>query len=299
MDKKQLILDFKKKNPNVVIRCKSCGTALSYIHLHASMQWKCPNCHIEFKYNEAIIAKKTSKVGGHKRRVLPDENILDRGMIIDFLSKKCPNGIENYTQALPTLNKNYRMIAFCAALYVTGRRISELIGLKYKKEYLVKPIKRSQISIQMDEDGTKSVLFKRIPVLKTRPKAFKDANGKEVLHYPTCSIKLIYDHDKEILRLLEDYLVKMDKKHGKHDYYVFPFSRTTAYYYVTGVFEKSVYPHWLRHSRFTNMSNEYNFNELMLRQFAGWTTTAMAVKYVHLDEQVLYNTMKSRKNSEI
>ena len=45
--------------------------------------------------------------------------------------------------------------------------------------------------------------------------------------------------------------------------------------------KKRVNPHWFRHSALTYFANNKNYNEQLLMWRAGWTSTAMARRYIH------------------
>jgi len=289
--------EFKLKNPNYSIRC-TCGFPLSYIHITPNGEWKCSKCKQVHLYNSLKPQKKTSKVGGNKRRVLSDDKIITHEMFFYELQRYMPDSITLYQLPPRTAILKYRKLALCSLLYLTGSRVSEIVGLytksEGKKNYITKPLSRNQITIELDDDGSKSINISGIKVLKTRPESFND--GEHIYKkYPEKYLKLLYDYDSKIFAFLESYLEILDKINpNSQTYYLFPIARMTAHRYISDVFDKKYYCHWLRHSRFTNISKDFNFNELMMTQFAGWKTSQPAREYVHLTQDTLFDAMKSR-----
>jgi hypothetical protein len=289
--------EFKIKNPNYHVRC-TCGFPLSFIHITPLGEWKCAKCKKVHVYNSLKPQKKVSKAGGSKRRVLPDDKIITHEMFFYELQKYMPDTLTLYQLPSNVAILKYKKLAFCSLLYLTGSRVSEIVGvynkIDGKRNYLVKPLLRNQITIELDDDGSKSINFSGIKILKTRPETYNDGES-EYKKYPEKYLKLLYDYDSRIFQFLESYLDILDKLHpNDFSYPIFPISRFTAHNYIYDVFDKRYYCHWLRHSRFTNITNDMKFSELMITQFAGWKTTQNAIKYVHLTQDTLFDAMKSR-----
>lgn len=283
---------FKSTHQNIIIRCPKCHIALQSIHINRNGLWLCPSCKAITDYNKARLTKKKSSKGGGKRRKLPNDMVIDHDAIIDFLNIKFPDGIENYQMNSRTLKKTYRQIALAALLYISGKRISEIVGKREKGKYIIKPLMRNQISIDTEDDGEKAIIISNVSILKTRAKLIN--TGHELIKdYPKQTIKLPYSYDGKLFEFLWKYIKDMDRIRSTN-YILFPITRVSAWRYIQEIFDKKIYTHWLRHSRFTSITKDMGFNELQLRQFAGWTTTRMATSYVHLDEDILYRSMKQR-----
>lgn len=294
---REKIQAFKLKHPQAVIRCPVCNIAMQSIHLNKGGKWKCPKCHTLTPYAAIKPTKKDlTKGGGSRRRKLSDTQIILHEQMAALLANKMPQGMDNYTLPSKTARMIYRQIALASLLYLSGRRISEVIGVKDDGgAYVVQPLMRNQIKIESQEDGTKIMKIDNMVILKTRAKMIKvDESSKLIKNHPHLSIKLLYDYDKSIMPYLERYLQMNDSLHQDSNYVLFNMCRRTAWRYIYDLFDKKYYCHWLRHSRLNNLTQDFNFNELQLRQFAGWTTTRMAQQYVHLNEDILLDSMKQR-----
>jgi integrase len=289
--RKELIKKFKQTNTNTALRCPACRTAMSYIHIDRDANWKCPKCKTITSYHQVIKDKKVS--GGYRRRTLSDDKIIKHNEIGAILSSKFPDALSQYSLGMKAF-RHYKMFAFCALLYLTGSRVSEITGVKHPEKediWIVKPLIRSQISLEKTENDM-IIRINDLIVLKTRPEIINDE--VKLKKYPKRSLKLVYDYDSNIFPFVAKYLEIMDKKYQGQDYILFDICRQTGWRYVQQVFDKKIYSHWLRHSRYTNISQDMQFNELMLQQFAGWKTTKMASQYVHLTPDLLYDAMRQR-----
>lgn len=299
-ERKLKIKHYKEQHPELVIRCPKCKTALSYIHINTHADWKCPSCKEVTSYDKIKASKDKSVKGGKRRRVLTPDKIISHEHFATLLEQKMPNSIEMYDLPSKKALKLITKLAFCAMMYVSGNRVTEIVGQKHPendKEFIVRPLTRNQIRIELNEDGSKSIIINNTSIVKTRPQETFDGTLK-FKNYPTKKLQLVYDYDAKIFAFVEKYIEIMDKLNENRTYQLFKFTRQTGWRYVQEVFDKQFYCHWLRHSRFTNISEDMKFNELMITKFAGWTTTRMAKDYVHLTPELLYDAMKQRYKSQ-
>lgn len=64
-------------------------------------------------------------------------------------------------------------------------------------------------------------------------------------------------------------------------------------------YNKKINPHYLRHCRLTHLVQHYGYNEIQLMRFAGWTNTAPATVYVHLNWMDLARVMSQTENGAL
>lgn len=302
---KTIMQAWRKQHPNKVLICPYCSKLIQYIHRKKEGQWKCQQCQQTFKTPKTRNRIRTNT----KRRKLRDDMIISHNIAKQIINDKVPDPYE------PQYKLKLKKIAFVSTLYITARRESEIIGikdseyiqyqriikknpdkkseLKKPKKWIVKPLMRKQIIEEIINDQA-ALVFENIPVLKRK---FEDIKTNEgiIKNYPLVSFALVPQYDKEFIKHLKKWLDIMDKKYdyqetGK-DYEIFPISNASAWRYVDYVFDKKVYPHWLRHSRLTNLAKDARFTGLMLMQFVGWSSPIMASQYTHLDTGTLFGAM--------
>ncbi|MHA1626697.1 MAG: tyrosine-type recombinase/integrase [Candidatus Asgardarchaeia archaeon] len=151
--------------------------------------------------------------------------------------------------------KNKRDKALVELLYLTGARISELLSLR-------------RGDIEEDKVGDVEFLFVNLITLKR-----KKGVEQRVVEIPKFEISnetLEYIYSKGE----DDLLFESSRNKGK------PISRIHAWRIIKSI-SKDLYLHLMRHCRLTHLVNKYNYNELELMRFAGWTNTNPAKFYMY------------------
>jgi len=146
--------------------------------------------------------------------------------------------------------KKPRDQALFIILYLTGGRISEVVGTLYRKD----------ISLQ-EVDCRQIVLF-RLCNRKHKDKKFKD-------------IPVPMDKEKDLLDLLFPWLESKELETR-----LFNFSKTRAYQIIKK--ETGWNPHWIRHIRLTNLAVYNDFNDQLLVKFAGWSDSRPSKSYMEV-----------------
>lgn len=141
-----------------------------------------------------------------------------------------------------------------------------------ERETLGLPIKKSQVEVRGDI------------IIINAVRSLKHHDGKR----HTRNIPIIYNElEKELVHTLFDYIDTL-----KDDAELFPMVRSRAYQ-ILG--EVGLYPHYLRHIRLTHLTTDYDFTEMQLRQFTGWTDGRPAADYTHLNVKNIIQTMTKKR----
>lgn len=190
---------------------------------------------------------------------------------LDVLSKA---QLYNKISAMP----KERDRALASFLYLTGMRISELLGMKKvihhkgkpPEDVIIKPLTKEDIEIIKDMD---LVLVQQVVSLKKR------------YGVPKRSIPIIISKEKEYLDMFFPYYHKLLPEEP-----LFKIKRQRAWQIMNK--ELGLYNHFLIHERCTHLVQWSNFNSLDLMRFRGWTDTKPAATYAHLGFRDLAAKMK-------
>lgn len=220
----------------------------------------CPNCnsgYIRFrqkdKYYICYKCKTTFKT--------PNE----RPKFKEIVRKRHPKKMEILTrkelkELINNIN-NERTKALVSFLYLTGTRISEVVGDDNRD---IGGIKRNQIEF-VKHQGKDFIFVRNIFTLK-----------KKI--YAPRTVPIMIDKEIPYLKPFLNYITKRpDNKR------IFPIGRTTAYRNIRE--ETGLFAHYFRHLRNTHLVTipEYkNINTKELTELNGWSDGRMAESYVHL-----------------
>lgn len=185
------------------------------------------------------------------------------------------------------INKRYKPIF--AAQYLFGGRITEILNMKRGDVELV--------SVPMDDGSQRDMLEVSLLNLK-----HKNINLRvRQLVSPT------WGKEKQMAMDFLKYIQRFDEKeylfqiHPNHDYSkgIHPNSRIVVWQQFSKIDYAPIRvirpdgmidiltkwmgsTHYLRRCRLTHLARNYEWNENLLKEFAGWTTTAMVSTYVSL-----------------
>lgn len=155
--------------------------------------------------------------------------------------------------------------ALAAFIYLTGARISEILG--HKKTFtdgrtlIIEPLKKENVELIAEED---LMIIHNVPCLKQRDRL------------PRRNIPIIITQELEFLRLFMPYYNILQEGQP-----LFNITRQRAWQIVNK--ELNIYNHFLIHERCTHLVTIKNFTDIDLMRFRGWKNTTAAAVYTHLN----------------
>lgn len=164
----------------------------------------------------------------------------------DFFEK---DEVINFAQNPKYSLRNRALIAF---LFLTGARVGEV----------VRSIKKSQIKIEIINKKEWFIIY-HVVTEKRKPRFLRN-------------IPIDIEREKQLVDIVLKYLEWL-----KDDEFVFGINRKRAFGICKLVTGKG--PHFLRHSRLTNLRREYGWDGFALQVFTGWADLKSADPYVHLN----------------
>jgi len=239
---------------------------------------------------------KMGKRGGAKRRSTKDLPPVSRQYILNLIKKVDSLHYDDFWKKW--------VKALIALLYLSGRRISEIVGRKYPERG--PPIDVYE-GVKMEDFEIVSVAGRR--VLRMHCRILKKGrlkivcprcgmlNAKENRFCSKCGLELAPLNLQEIekggirqvwadihMRLddpLIDYVLDWLKylKSIGHKGRVFPITTRQRAWQIMKEIDPNIWNHWFRHQRFTHISEVMDPYEL--KEFAHWETIEPAVAYVH------------------
>ena len=239
--------------------CPECGsTNLWKPRRRAVKTWHCIGCG---KKSSKMIMRKTFLPRAKKRRV-KDMQIITR---------------EEVTHIIKNI-KEPKARALAAVLYLSGARITEIVGEKEYDEgvrsliaYAIPPLIKKEVTYA-EHNGVSFIVLRNVQVLKQRSKVLR-------------SVPIPIGKEKELVVLLEEYVkgvVGLDTP-------LFGFGRNMAHRIIkkhTGFF-----PHYFRHLRASHLVTDYDFKEGQLKEFFKTKDPKWADWYVHLSITDVMNKM--------
>lgn len=184
--------------------------------------------------------------------------------------------ILNRPELLYELNKMERLRdkALAAFLYLSGCRISEVLGCKKKMPdgtiQVIEPLRKESIEILPDED---LIVIHNVPCLKRRNEC------------PRRNIPVIPSQEPGFIQLFLAWHSTL--KPGAR---LFKINRQRAWQILNQ--RMGIYNHFLVHERCTHLVVNKNFTDVDLKQFRGWKTTNVAAVYTHLNYRDIANKMR-------
>lgn len=132
-------------------------------------------------------------------------------------------------------------------MYLTAGRVSEVLKCR-----------KTDISLGVKRD--REILLVRLKNLKSRKRLFKD-------------IPIPIDREPDLTKFIMQYI---SSREGS----LFNIKSRQKAWRVARKYNFS--PHWLRHLRLTHLVTVYDFNDQLLKLFAGWSDTRYAKHYMEL-----------------
>lgn len=147
--------------------------------------------------------------------------------------------------------------AYISFLYLTGCRVSEIVGIK---ERGIPPICASQLEVHGD-----ILVVNNVHILKRREVMVKN-------------IPIPMKKERELVLAFLQYASQRPI-----DEPLFPFGRRRALEIVKQELGSEYFNHYLRHCRVTRLTTDYGFNSNELVAFIGWKDSRQASIYSHLN----------------
>ena len=158
--------------------------------------------------------------------------------------------------------RNKALICF---IYLTGLRISEVVGLKVKN---IPPIIKKQVSTYI-QDNMHYLLVSDVFILKRRKGILKRnlpilVEGEDIFLEPI--INYINNIGDDLPIFLSERGESITRRHAMR------------------IIEKhtGLFPHYLRHLRATHLVVEFDLSDKHLTEIMGWKDNRMASRYTHL-----------------
>lgn len=168
-----------------------------------------------------------------------------------------------YIEKLIKKTPELRVKALVALLYLTGKRIGELLPTQPSDYKRRKYLRREMlyVHVQLEKKGTVRHPTEKHPHPKLRPPQFADI-----------PIIMRDPFTKHILNWLD-----FRKEHPHR--HLFGFGTRQRAWQILTTLDKDIWVHWFRHMRFSHLSETMNPYEL--KDFADFETLEPAVSYVH------------------
>ena len=158
--------------------------------------------------------------------------------------------------------------ALVSYMYLTGSRVEEIVKFMDEtppSKQIADPIKKNQIVFEGN-----FMIINNVRCLKRRKRGLR-------------SIPIPISKEDLFMPFLKNYLDTI-----KDEDFLFNMTRQRALQILD---EIGMFPHYLRHLRATYLTTKYGFTHSELKQFFGWTSTAPADFYVHLNIENLKEKM--------
>lgn len=281
------------KSDKYCLRCTECKNKLMYPRDYDTEDntFRCRICNAvmdEPKASQVMNKTKVFKDGNMKsmvvKRNLSDDQFFHRHKILQVLNKAYKDGY--------VTDKVLRDCALVSVLFLTGSRISEIVGMRdytNKGKYLLDPLKKSQILINKDKP-VPEVIFENLPVLKKKRGAKRKLTGESVQGVDFRNVKIPYEPEKEFMFFIEKWC---NVVHGD-DAFLFPISRQRAWQVIFKYMDKT-FCHFFRHCRASDLSKHWGFSPHAMQKFFKWSNTNMTDRYTHVGEEELFNLMTAKK----
>ena len=182
---------------------------------------------------------------------------------------------------------NPRDQALVAFIYLTGARISEIVGQEKKVMKFYKGKGKDRVLIRTEEVKIPPLYKENIEVLKEKDMLLvhQVVCLKRKTSVPRRTIPIIISTERDFLIYFIDYFNTI--RPGEP---LFPITRQRAWQIVNK--ELELYNHFLIHERVTHLVTNFNFSDNHLMKFRGWSNTQPAATYTHLSYLDVANKMK-------
>lgn len=312
-----------ESNKKKVACCPNCLKKITRKNfLKKSNQYKCYICTHTFQTPTSRDKDYWEQIVGYrkvKRRMLDEQGralaemvveevpryrrgkrTLDESRLREFSQDKLISKLKKmsestdvlYQTSIKKLNQMQRDAALIAFMFITGARVSEIVGIRSEDGYVVEPIRKDQIT-RFEYQGRVIWKVESMPVLKRRNEArFDSTSLVERMIVPRRDIVIPYEFEKELIDIITRHINKFNDRD-----ILFEMTDRNAHKILYRFYK--VYPHFMRHLRATDLTVRYNMNGLQLKHFFGWTSQKMAERYAHLNTQNLLDGMiRGKEKSE-
>lgn len=246
--------------------CKACR---GYGYLRKKTRdWCCLNkdCRLIQEIPEHVKSKRLHNVKKRNPATMLAEDIPDREKLIERIK-----GLKS--------SRDKMMVSF---LFLTGCRISELVGItypnqkdengQYKREYA---IKFKQIEYPKEKGMQDTIMIKDVWTLKRRNKPLRR------------NIPINIENEEVLWGFIGNYIRNKDPEG-----YLCPITRSRALQIIQKI---GIFPHLLRHIRLTELHLKENFQQADLKLFTGWRSGSSAESYIHPQEDDLVKKLRHKQ----
>lgn len=258
----------------ITYRCTKCMNKLT-VKMKNGI-FTCKKCG---KHNPEPKISYTEHLGHKRKRKVQDGDLWSYHKIVKALDT-----LYHAKGKLPT-KRVLRNCALISILFLTGSRVSEILGVKNKKgDYIVKPLIRKQFGI-VEKRGTKLYYFNKIPVLKKKEsqKESVDMQGKPIRSIKRRTVLMPYGPDASLLSYVEKYVTHCVKS---EDEFLFNIHGNTARYILFRNLGQT-FPHFLRHCRASDLGLRFGLSQIPLKNWFDWSKAETAERYTHVTEEDL------------
>lgn len=275
-------------NKNYVLRCPDCKRKILL-----DRDYKREKCMFRCNWCAKFFTKPYLKsYTFRKKRKVSNEEIWNRKQLIKVI-----NNYRNNKEILSTYD--LRNMALVSALFLTGARISEILGIPREgrseikevyeeKHWLSKPLTKGDIELT-----EKLIRFNNLNVLKKKLKRRLSFKGFEVKTNKYRDVALPTEYETFFVELLLDYIKKLP---DNEDYIIFNIGRERAWQIIRTQFEDT-FCHFFRHIRASDLSKFYELSEASINRFFEWAPkSGNAGRYIHVKgDEILAVMCKNRE----
>lgn len=286
-----------------VIRCKQCDNIIRYRNQKDREYgtYTCGFCKKKHT-NDVYFSELKKDFSARKKRSMIQQEVWTPQQLLEVIEYL----------------KNTRDKAMIAFLYLTGSRISEVVGIrkplkkitdieketmkiqgkrmrkrrKSEIEYIIEPVRKDKIILK-EYNGIQYIEIIGLPVLKKRDQTKSyDLNFNEIVQTATKrSVPIILEgFDKQLWKYVQEYIDTIGNRS-----YLFPITYQRAYQITRE--NLGVFNHFFRHCRASHLKMYKDFDSTDLKQFFSWSDEKMGSVYAHLNSQsILKKMIASKKN---
>jgi len=190
-----------------------------------------------------------------------------------------------------------RNAALAAFIYLTGMRVTELLGTREHYEKVIKHYQKIDPYKPLTKENKILVKEEKMSITSLKKENVEIIPEDDIMlvHQVPClkkktlipkrTIPIIISREREFVDIFLTYYNTLQPFQP-----LFAMSRQRAWQIINK--EIGLFPHFLIHERCTYFVAQKNFTDLHLQKFRGWSDTKPAATYTHLSWEDLANKMR-------